>query len=115
MACCVRGYQEYKDIEPAATGEVLVCRHWCVVVWKIFVVKLYLCKNIFVCFLCTKIFFCNEKKSELRYFEFLAVSCHQMFNRLTNYSTQLMLLGRLSSICHFDLLIDTVKIEQLPD
>ena len=59
--------------------------------------------------------FLQQKKSELRYFEFLAVSCHQMFNRLTNYSTQLMLLGRLSSICHFDLLIDTVKIEQLPD
>ena len=25
MACCVRGYHEYKDIEAAATREVLVC------------------------------------------------------------------------------------------
>ena len=26
IACCVRGYHEYKDIEAAATREVLVCR-----------------------------------------------------------------------------------------
>ena len=115
MACCVRGYQEYKDIEPAATGEVLACRHWCAVVWKIFVVKLNLCQIFLYVFCVQKYFFLQQKKSELRYFEFLAVSCHQMFNRLTNYSTQLMLLGRLSSIYHFDLLIDTVKIEQLLD
>ena len=31
MTCCVRGSHKYKDIEAAATGEVLVCRHWCVV------------------------------------------------------------------------------------
>ena len=44
MACCVRGYHEYKDIEAAATREVLGCGRWRAVVGKIFVVKLYLCK-----------------------------------------------------------------------
>ena len=28
MACCVRGYHEYKDIEAAAIGKVLVCHRW---------------------------------------------------------------------------------------
>ena len=40
MACCVRGYHEYKDIEAAATREVLVCGRWRDIVEKIFVVKL---------------------------------------------------------------------------
>ena len=26
LACCVRGYHEYKDVEAEATREVLVCR-----------------------------------------------------------------------------------------
>ena len=63
MACCVRGYQEYKDIEPAATGEVLVCRHWCVVVWKIFVVKLYCVKIFSYVFCVQKYFFATKKKA----------------------------------------------------
>ena len=41
MACCVRGYHEYKDIKAAATREVLVCGRWRTVVGKIFAVKLY--------------------------------------------------------------------------
>jgi len=41
MACCVRGYHEYKDMWAVATKEVLVCRRWRAVVGKIFVVKLY--------------------------------------------------------------------------
>ena len=40
MACCVRGYHEYKDIEAAATRKVLVCGCWQAVVGKIFVVKI---------------------------------------------------------------------------
>ena len=63
MACCVRGYHEYKDIEAAATEKVLVCRRWCTVVRKIFVVKLliYSCK-IFSYIFCVQKYFCNEKK-----------------------------------------------------
>ena len=44
MACCVRGYCIYKDIWAAAIEDGLVYRCWCVVVGKIFVVKLYLHK-----------------------------------------------------------------------
>ena len=62
MACCVRGYHEYKDIEAAATREVLVCGRWCAVVGKIFVVKLYSCK-IFSYIFCVRKYFCNEKKA----------------------------------------------------
>ena len=67
MACCVRGYYEYKDIEAAATREVLVCGRWRAVVRKIFVVKLYLCKILSYIF-CVRKYFCNEK-SELRYLQ----------------------------------------------
>ena len=61
MASCVRGYHVYNDIWAAAIGKVLVCRSWCVVVGKIFIVKLYSCK-IF------SYVFCVRKclKSELR-------------------------------------------------
>ena len=62
MACCVRGYQEYNDLEPATTREVLVCGRWCAVVGKIFVVKLYSCK-IFSYVFCVRKYFCNEKKA----------------------------------------------------
>ena len=41
---CVRGYCVYKDIWAAAIGDGLVYHRWCVVVGKIFVVKLYLRK-----------------------------------------------------------------------
>ena len=63
---CVRGYHEYKDIEAAATREVLVCGRWRAVVGKIFIVKLYSCK-IFSYIFCVRKYFCNEKKSELQY------------------------------------------------
>ena len=62
MACCVRSYHVYKDIWPAAIGEVLVCSRKPINVVKIFVVKLYSRKKIFVR---TKIFLQREK-SELR-------------------------------------------------
>ena len=63
MACCVRGSHKYKDIEAAATGEVLVCRRWRAVVGKFFAVKLliYSCK-IFSYVFCVRNYFCNEKK-----------------------------------------------------
>ena len=61
MACCVRGYHEYKDIEAAATREVLVCGRWRAVVGKIFVVKLYSCK-IFSYVFCVLKHFYNENK-----------------------------------------------------
>ena len=46
MACCVRGYHVYmyEDMLAAVNEKVLVCRCWCVVGGKIFVVKLFLCK-----------------------------------------------------------------------
>ena len=64
MACCVRGYHVYKDIEAAATGKVLVCRRWRAVVGKIFVVKLLIhsCK-IFSYVFCVQKYFSNEKKA----------------------------------------------------
>ena len=62
MACCVRGYHEYKDMEAAATREVLVCGRWRAVVGKFFVVKLYSCK-IFSYVFCVRKYFCNEKKA----------------------------------------------------
>ena len=62
IACCIKGYHEYKDIEAAATREVLVCRRWRAVVGKIFVLKLYLCK-IFSYVFCVRKYFCNEKKA----------------------------------------------------
>ena len=40
MACCVRGYQVYKDIWSAAIGEVLVYSREPTNIGKIFVVKL---------------------------------------------------------------------------
>ena len=40
VACCVRGYHEYKGIEAAATREVPVCHCWRAIVRKIFVVKI---------------------------------------------------------------------------
>ena len=64
MACCVRGYHEYKDIEAAATREVLACGRWRAVVRKIFVVKLYSCK-IFLYVFCVRKYFFQPKKSEL--------------------------------------------------
>ena len=39
-ACCVRGYQVYKDIWAAAIREVLVCSQQPTNVRKIFVVKI---------------------------------------------------------------------------
>ena len=64
MACCVRGYHEYKDIQAAATREVLKCRCWCAVVGKIFAVKLliYSCKILSYVF-CVREYFCNKKKA----------------------------------------------------
>ena len=41
MACCVRGYHVYKDIEAAAIQEVLLCSTEPTNVGKIFVVELY--------------------------------------------------------------------------
>ena len=77
MACCVRGYHVYKDIWAAAIGEVLVCSREPTNIGKIFVVKLYLRKKIFVCFLCTKIFL-QRKKSELRYmYSWFSFACCQ--------------------------------------
>ena len=64
MACGVRGYHVYNDIWAAAIGEVLVCRCWCVVIGKIFVVKLY-SRKIFSYVFCVRKYFYNEK-SELR-------------------------------------------------
>ena len=61
MAWCVRGYHEYKDIEAAATREVLVCGRWRAIVGKIFIVKLYSCQ-IFLYVFCVRKYFCNEKK-----------------------------------------------------
>ena len=59
-ACCVRGYHVYKDIWAAAIWEVLVCSMEPTNVSKIFVVKLY-SRKIVVRFLCTKIFFSENK------------------------------------------------------
>ena len=77
MACCVRGYHEYKNIEAAATREVLVCGRWCAVVGKNFVVKLYSCK-IFSYVFCVRKYFCNEKKriTVLADLAALAALCH---------------------------------------
>ena len=61
MAYCIKGYHEYKDIEAAATREVLVCGRWRTVVGKNFVVQLYSCK-IFSYVFCVRKYFCNEKK-----------------------------------------------------
>ena len=61
MACCVRGYHEYKDIKAAATREVLVCGRWRAVIGKIFVVKLYSCK-IFRTFSVYENIFATKKK-----------------------------------------------------
>ena len=63
MACCVRSYHEYKDIEAEATGKVLVYCRWHSVVGKIYVVKLviYLCKIFSYTFYVRK-YFCNGKK-----------------------------------------------------
>ena len=38
---CVKGYHVYEDMWTAANGKVLVCRCWCVVAGKIFIVKLF--------------------------------------------------------------------------
>ena len=54
IACCVRGHV-YKDIWAAAIREVLVCTLYGTNVGKIFVVKV-IAQNIFIRFLCTKIF-----------------------------------------------------------
>ena len=67
MVCCVRGYHEYKDIEAAATREVLVCGRWRAIVGKIFVVKLSCVR---VRYFCTFSVYENifaMKKSELQY------------------------------------------------
>ena len=67
MACCVRGYHEYKDIEAAATREVLVCGRWRAVVGKFFIVKLSCVR---VRYFCTFSVYENifaMKKSELQY------------------------------------------------
>ena len=62
LACCVRGYHVYKDIWGAAIWEVLVCCRWCVVVGKIFIVKLY-SRKIFSYVFCVRKYFYNEKKA----------------------------------------------------
>ena len=56
MACGVRGYQVYKDIWQQQLGKC-----WCVVVGKIFVVKLY-SRKIFSYVFCVRKYFYNEKK-----------------------------------------------------
>ena len=62
IACCVRGYQVYKDIWAAAIREVLVCSTKPTNVRKIFVVKLYLRKIISYIF-CVRKYFYNENKA----------------------------------------------------
>ena len=62
MACCVRGYCVYKDIWAAAIGDGLVYRRWCVVVGKIFVVKLYSREIVLYVFVYENIF-APKKKS----------------------------------------------------
>ena len=57
-ACWVRGYHVYEGMWAAAIGEVLVCRCWCVV-GKF---EIIFAENIFVCFLCTKIFLQRKKQ-----------------------------------------------------
>ena len=61
MACCVRGYQVYKDIWAAAIRKVLVCSRKSTNVGKISIVKLYPCKKISYVF-CVWKYFYNEKK-----------------------------------------------------
>ena len=61
MACCVRGYQVYKDIWATAIGEVLVCSREPTNVGENFVVKLYSCK-IFSYILFVRKYFYNEIK-----------------------------------------------------
>ena len=56
IACCVRGYHIYQDIWAAAIQKVLVCSMEPTNVGKIFAVKLYSRKKIFVHFLSVKIF-----------------------------------------------------------
>ena len=40
MACCARGYHKYKDVEAAATREVLVCRRS---LKRVLGTRLYIC------------------------------------------------------------------------
>jgi len=60
MACCVRGYHEYKDIEAAATREMLVCGRWRAIVRKIIVVVYIRTFSVY------ENIFATKKKSELR-------------------------------------------------
>ena len=60
IACCVRGYHVYEDMWAAAIREVLVCCCWCVVVGKIFVVKLY-SRKIFSYIFCVRKYFTMKK------------------------------------------------------
>ena len=66
MACCVRGYHEYKDIEAAATREVLVCGHWRAIVGKIFVVNIRV-KYFRTFSVCENIFATKRKRIEVNY------------------------------------------------
>ena len=61
MACCVRGYHEYKDIWAAAIQEVLVCSMESTNVRKIFVVELYSRKMFSYVFCVRKIFYNKNK------------------------------------------------------
>ena len=72
MACCVRGYQVYKDIWAAAIGEVLVCSREPTNAEKNFVVKIRSRKIFSYIFFGMKIFL-QQNKSELRYFTIQAV------------------------------------------
>ena len=72
MACCVRVYHVYEDMLAAAIGEsagvsLLVCRCWCVVVGKIFIVKLYLHK-IFSYVFCVRTFFTMNSITQFSHF-----------------------------------------------
>ena len=62
MACCVRGYHEYKDIEAAATREVLVCCRWHAVVRKIFIINYIRVKYFHTFSVCKNIFATKKKQ-----------------------------------------------------
>ena len=54
-------YHVYKDMWAAANGKVLVCRCWCVVIGKMFVVNLF-SRKIFSYIFCVQKYFYNEKQ-----------------------------------------------------
>ena len=95
MACCVRGYHVYKDIWAGAIGEVLVCRRWCVIVGKIFPVKLY-SRKIFLYLFCVRKYFYNEKKVNYG----TAVTAKGCHNMTKFYIICHVIFCRDMTICH---------------